>query len=79
PNKENAIKLMEFLASPKAQQIYGEQVFEYPVAPNTPPSDLVKAFGDSKPDTRSLADIAKNRQTASERVDTTGFNDGPNS
>ncbi|MFK7902192.1 MAG: Fe(3+) ABC transporter substrate-binding protein, partial [Nitratireductor sp.] len=46
PNKENAIKLMEFLASPKAQQIYGEQVFEYPVAPNTPPSDLVKAFGD---------------------------------
>lgn len=79
PNKENAVKFMEFLASAKAQQIYGQQVFEYPVAPGVEASDIVKAFGDIKPDTLPLADIAKNRKTASELVDKTGFNDGPSS
>ncbi len=33
PNKDNAIKLMEYLSSQKAQEIYAEQVFEYPVLP----------------------------------------------
>ncbi|MBV2184211.1 MAG: Fe(3+) ABC transporter substrate-binding protein, partial [Rhizobium sp.] len=33
PNKDNAVKLMEFLSSGKAQEIYAQQVFEYPVLP----------------------------------------------
>lgn len=77
PNKANAVKFMEFLASAKAQQIYGQQVFEYPVAPGVEASSIVKAFGDIKPDTLPLADIAKNRKVASELVDKTGFNEGP--
>lgn len=79
PNKENALKLMEFLASGEAQQIYAEQVFEYPVKPGAEPSDIVKAFGTIKPDTLSLADIAANRKKASELVDKVGFNEGPES
>ena len=31
PNRDNALKLMEFLASAKAQEIYAEQVYEYPL------------------------------------------------
>lgn len=77
PNKENGIKLMEFLASKDAQKIYGAQVFEYPVAVGVEPSDLVKAFGTIKVDPLPLAEIAKNRKLASELVDKTGFNDGP--
>lgn len=77
PNKENAVKLMEFLASGEAQKIYAEQVFEYPVMPGAEPSDIVKAFGEIKPDTLALADIAANRKKASELVDKVGFNDGP--
>ena len=34
PNKANALKLMQFLASGDAQQIYAEKVFEYPVDPS---------------------------------------------
>ncbi|TRL36749.1 Fe(3+) ABC transporter substrate-binding protein [Rhizobium straminoryzae] len=77
PNKENALKLMEFLASGEAQKIYAEQVFEYPVMPGAEPSAIVKSFGPIKPDTLPLIDIAKNRKTASELVDKVGFNEGP--
>jgi iron(III) transport system substrate-binding protein len=79
PNKENAIKLMEFLSSPEGQEIYAEQVFEYPVGPGTEASDIVKGFGEIKPDTLPLEEIAANRKTASELVDKVGYDAGPGS
>jgi iron(III) transport system substrate-binding protein len=79
PNEESALKLMEFLASPEAQEIYAEQVFEYPVAPGTEPSEIVRNFGEINPDSLALETIAKNRKKASELVDKTGYNDGPSS
>ena len=33
PNKDNALKLMEFLASDEAQALYANANFEYPVNP----------------------------------------------
>jgi len=77
PNKENAVKLMEFLASDKGQTLYGEQVFEYPVEPGIKPSEIVQGWGTLKPDPLPLADIAKNRKAASELVDKIGFDEGP--
>lgn len=77
PNKDNAVKLMEFLASDEAQTIYAEQVYEYPVGPNAKVSETVAGFGTIKADTLALADIAANRKTASELVDKVGLNDGP--
>ncbi len=77
PNKDNAVKLMEFLSSGKAQEIYADQVFEYPVLPGAKVSDVVASFGPIKPDTLPLVDIAANRKIASELVDKVGFNDGP--
>ncbi|MGY9029229.1 MAG: extracellular solute-binding protein, partial [Rhodobacterales bacterium] len=35
PNRDDAIRLMAFLASPKAQEIYAADNFEYPIAPGT--------------------------------------------
>lgn len=77
PNKDNAVKFMEFLSSGKAQEIYAEQVFEYPVLPGAKVSDVVASFGEIKPDALPLVDIAANRKTASELVDKVGLNDGP--
>jgi len=77
PNKDNALKLMRFLAEGEAQKIYAEQVFEYPVLPGVEPSEIVKSFGPIKPDTLPLIEIAKNRKLASELVDKVGLNDGP--
>lgn len=77
PNKDNALKLMQFLSAGDAQKIYAEQVFEYPVLPGAEPSDIVKGFGAIKPDSLPLIEIAKNRKLASELVDKVGLNDGP--
>jgi iron(III) transport system substrate-binding protein len=79
PNRDNAVKLIQFLSSHEAQQVYAEQVFEYPVEPGLEPSAVVQAFGELKADTLPLADIAKNRKAASEMVDRVGIDDGPSS
>lgn len=79
PNYDNARKLMEFLSSGKAQEIYAEQVFEYPVKPGAEPSEIVKSFGTIKADSLPLSDIAANRKRASELVDEVGLNDGSES
>ena len=77
PNKDNAMKLMRYLAEGDAQKIYAEQVFEYPVLPGVEPSAIVKGFGPITPDALPLVEIAKNRTAASELVDKVGLNDGP--
>lgn len=77
PNQENAVKLMEFLSSEEAQAIYAEQNNEYPLLPGAKISETVKTFGEIKPDTLPLADVAKYRKQASELVDRVGLDDGP--
>ena len=77
PNKENGVKLIQFLANHKAQQVYADKNYEYPVEPGLEPNEIVKSFGELKADTLPLADIAKNRKAASEMVDRVGLDDGP--
>lgn len=75
PNKENAMKMMEFLASPKGQEIYAQINNEYPIAPGTQPSDLVKSWGTFTPDDANLSDLAALRGSAlkiTEEVDYDG-------
>lgn len=79
PNRDNAVKLMQFLSEHEAQQIYAEKNFEYPVEPGLEPSAVVKGFGELKPDALPLAEIGANRKAASEMVDSVGLNDGPSS
>ena len=43
PNRDDAIRLMAFLASPKAQEIYAADNFEYPIAPGTEADPLVQS------------------------------------
>ena len=64
PNRENALKFMEFLASPEAQEIYAEINNEYPIAPGSSPSDLVQSWGEFTPDEVNLMDLAALRPDA---------------
>jgi len=73
PNKDNAVKLMEYLASDKAQRMYAEQNHEYPVNPKVSWSALVESWGGFKPDNTALAEIAKHRTTAAKMVDQIGY------
>lgn len=69
PNKENAIKLMEFLSQEKAQQIYAEANTEYPANPAIEPTGLVASWGEINPDSLSLQEIAEHRNAAVRMVD----------
>lgn len=73
PNKDNAIKLMEFLASDLAQQMYAEQNHEYPVKEDVGASGLVSSWGEFEYDPLPLAEIAKHRIEASKLVDKVGY------
>jgi iron(III) transport system substrate-binding protein len=79
PNKANALKLMEFLASEEAQGIYAMANNEYPVNPKVAPSEIVQSWGKLKPDPLPLENIAKYRKKASELVDKVNFDAGPSS
>ncbi|MDA3978311.1 MULTISPECIES: Fe(3+) ABC transporter substrate-binding protein [Gallibacterium] len=72
-NKENALKLVEFLSSDKAQHLYAELNHEYPVKPGVAVSKLVESWGTFKADTLPLNDIAKNYDKALKLIDEVKF------
>ncbi|BFU76828.1 Fe(3+) ABC transporter substrate-binding protein [Arcobacter sp. 15-2] len=63
-NKENAVKLLEFLVSPKAQGMFAEANYEYPVNKNVKPSALLESWGTFKEDTLDLEELGKNNAKA---------------
>lgn len=73
PNKEAALKLMEFLASDEAQRIYAETNHEFPVKPGVPASALVQSWGSFTPDSLGLVDIAKLRPAALKLIEEVNF------
>lgn len=79
PNKDNALKLIEFLTSDEAQELYGDVNFEYPVKPGLKVNEIVASWGELKADPLPLSEIAADRKQASEIVDKVGFDDGPSS
>ncbi len=79
PHKENALRLLEFLASDKGQEMYAEVNNEYPVKEDVKWSELVASWGEFEADPISLEEIAAYRKQASELVDIVGFDDGPSS
>lgn len=73
PNRDNAMRLMEFLSTAEAQQIYAQDNHEYPVKDGVVRSAIVNSWGSFKPDTLDLADVAKHRAAASKLVDVVDY------
>ena len=73
PNPENAVKLMEFLTSPKAQEIYATANYEYPIAPGTEADELVQTWGDFIADDVNLMTLAANRAEAIKLIESVDF------
>jgi iron(III) transport system substrate-binding protein len=64
PNRENALRFMEWLSGDTAQKIYADTNNEYPVKPGVPASALVTGWGAFTPDSLPLTDIASHRAAA---------------
>ncbi|WP_299562725.1 extracellular solute-binding protein [Enterovirga sp.] len=73
PNKDAAVKLLEFLVTEEAQAIYAQSNYEYPVRAGAKADPIIAALGPLNPDTTPLPEIAKNRKLASMLVDKVGF------
>ena len=69
-NINNAIKLIEYLASKKAQELYAKANHEYPIRGNIEVSETVKSWGyPFRQDSLSLNELGKNNTKAVEIFD----------
>jgi len=77
PNRDNAAKLMEFLASDTAQKMYAEVNGEYPVNVDIPlpQGGYLDSLGPFKRDTLKLAEVASLRAEASKLVDRVAYDE----
>jgi len=73
PNKDAALRLMEWLSSDTAQAIYAETNYEFPVKPGVARSAVVQGWGDFTPDTLPLADVAAQRPAALQLMEEINF------
>lgn len=73
PNREDALKLMEFLVSDEAQQIYAQTNHEFPIKPGVARSELVQSWGEFTPDTLTLDTLAELRPEALKLIDEVDF------
>tara|TARA_B110000014_G_scaffold239849_1_gene207558 strand:+ start:110 stop:1129 length:1020 start_codon:yes stop_codon:yes gene_type:complete len=72
-NKKDAIALLEFLTSKKAQELYGQINFEYPVNTNVEPTDELKSWGDFREDQLPIIKIAELAPLAQKIIDRSGW------
>lgn len=69
PNKDNAVKLLEFLVTPEAQQHIVNNTFEYPIIDGVEPSPLISQFGlDFKQDLETNVSTFAKRQAEALRI-----------
>tara|TARA_B100001287_G_scaffold13021_2_gene9764 strand:+ start:883 stop:1905 length:1023 start_codon:yes stop_codon:yes gene_type:complete len=73
PNKKNAIKLIEYLTSEEAQEVYVNNSYEYPANSLVEPSDIVKSWGNFKIDKLNLNALGEFRPEALKIFDKTGW------
>ncbi len=64
PNKDNAIKFLEFMISPEAQAIFAGANFEYPVRDGAEQSQVIADWGKFKEDEINVAELGKNNAEA---------------
>jgi len=72
-NRENAIRLLEFLVSPAAQAWYAEVNHEYPVVEGVEAGELVRSWGDFKADAVNLDRLGALNAEAVRLMDRAGW------
>ncbi len=72
-NKENAIALLEFLTTLKAQTLYSSMNYEYPVNPTMSLSNELKSWGKFKEDKLPIEKLAELAPIAQKIIDRVGW------
>ncbi len=72
-NRENAIRLLEFLTSEEAQQLFASANQEYPVRPGVQWSATLQGWGEFQADTLDLTVLGENNDAAVRVFDRAGW------
>ena len=72
-NPQEAVKLLEWLSSDKAQNLYADKNMEYPANPKVKPDDKVAAWGGFKPNLINVAEAGKLQAKAVMLMDRAGY------
>jgi len=73
PNRDNAVKLLEYFTSDSAQSYFANGNNEYPVVENVAASSVVEGLGDFTADTLNLNELGKNQARAQEIYNEVGY------
>jgi len=73
PNKENAIKFIEYLLSKDIQETFASANYEYPVNPKANPSKLLSSWGSFKEDPLALSKLGELNKKAVITFDEVGW------
>jgi iron(III) transport system substrate-binding protein len=74
PNRENAVKFIEYLTSESAQRYFADGNNEYPAAVGLKANSAVEQLGSFKADTLNAAEIGKGQAEAVRIFDRAGWN-----
>ncbi|HEU5323375.1 MAG TPA: extracellular solute-binding protein, partial [Methylomirabilota bacterium] len=72
-HRANAIKLIEFLSSPEAQQMFADQSFEFPANAQAAVNPIVARWGTFKPDDINIAAAGQLQAAAVKLADRAGY------
>lgn len=73
PNRDNAIRLIEFLATPEVQQVFAEASYEFPVVEGVEVSDVVAGLGEFQADDLNVSAYGENSAEAVRVMDRAGW------
>jgi iron(III) transport system substrate-binding protein len=73
PHKENAVKLLEFLASDQAQKLVADENYEFPIRDALPVQVTLASWGQFKSDAMNAAIFGRNNGDALKLMDRAGW------
>ncbi|HSW35281.1 MAG TPA: extracellular solute-binding protein [Candidatus Limnocylindrales bacterium] len=73
PNRENAIKMLEWLSGLQGQKLFADSNHEFPVNPNVEPHPIIAKFGSFVVDPINLAELGRLQADAIRLLDEAGY------
>ncbi|MCE8018342.1 Fe(3+) ABC transporter substrate-binding protein [Halomonas sp. MCCC 1A17488] len=73
PNRENAVRFLEFLASDEAQEIFAAGNYEFPVVEGVKMSETLESWGEFKKDDLNVSILGENNPEAVRIFDRVGW------
>ncbi len=72
-HRADAIRFLEFLSTPEAQEMFANQSYEYPANPQAPVNPIVARWGAFKPDQINIAAAGEYQPAAVKLADRAGY------